>query len=528
VALRPEPRSSPTHLERTPSSDSAPRSDAADRERGGAASNPGARRRRRRRRSAAQDPARADDALRRAGPFDAEGPGEGDDELPEGGAFEDGALEDDTWSTPRRPRREGPRPVEVSAERIPREHIDQDALRVVSRLTRRGFEAYLVGGCVRDLLLGLTPKDFDVATEAHPRQIKRVFRNGRIIGRRFKLVHVVYGDHVIETSTFRAEPPSRDEGDDEDLLIVDDNQFGTAAEDARRRDFTINALFLDPLEHRILDYVGGLEDLGRRCLRTIGDPRVRMAEDPVRILRAAKFATRLDFSIDPATFEAMCAAAPELERSAPARLVEEILKLLRSGYAGPSFRLLHRCGALAVLLPGVAEWLEGAAQGRGDPNDLWHLLDAFDQRTRRGSEPTIALGLAVLFAPLADQRLAELGDDPPPTEGEVQGALDGLLESIGAPSRISRRDVSLARRMLANQRRFRQASSKRFRPLLFMRSPDFAPTLELFHLRVEARNEDWELLETWQQRYRSALEVDEAEVAQMRTSRRRKRRRKRN
>ena len=177
----------------------------------------------------------------------------------------------------------------VPADGIRPGDVDQDALRVLSRLQRSGFEAYLVGGCVRDLLLGRKPKDFDLATAAHPRQIRRLFRNGRIIGRRFRLVHVVYGEHVVETATFRREPPSGDNGDDDDLLIREDNVFGTAGEDARRRDFTINGLFYDPAAGVIHDWVDGLVDLEAGILRTIGDPTIRLPEDPVRILRAIKF-----------------------------------------------------------------------------------------------------------------------------------------------------------------------------------------------------------------------------------------------
>ena len=174
---------------------------------------------------------------------------------------------------------------------------------MVERLQSHGHQAYFVGGCVRDLLIGRVPKDYDVATSAHPQQIKRLFRNGRIIGRRFRLVHIYYGDNIVETATFRSEPLNDSDGD-EDLLIREDNVYGTAAEDAARRDFTVNALLLDPTTHEIHDYVEGLTDLEDRLLRTIGDARVRMAEDPVRIMRAIKFATRLDFRIEDATWRA--------------------------------------------------------------------------------------------------------------------------------------------------------------------------------------------------------------------------------
>jgi poly(A) polymerase len=203
---------------------------------------------------------------------------------------------------------------------IPHEQIDADAEKVVRRLTRNGYAGYLVGGCVRDLLLGRKPKDFDVATSATPQEIKALFRNCRIIGRRFRLAHIFFGSKIIETSTFRANP--REVEADEltenvpegaalppeepaELLIRRDNVFGTAEEDARRRDFTINGLFYDLDADKVIDYVEGLPDLEKKVVRTIGDPQIRFREDPVRILRAIKFAARLDFEIEPASYQAI-------------------------------------------------------------------------------------------------------------------------------------------------------------------------------------------------------------------------------
>src|SRR5258706_11663539 len=199
---------------------------------------------------------------------------------------------------------------------IPHDQIDSDAQKVVRRLARSGFDAYLVGGCVRDLLLGRKPKDFDVATSATPPEIRALFRNCRIIGRRFRLAHIFFGSKIIETSTFRANPrdaegealdeasaPSTAPVADppaEELFIRRDNVFGSAEEDARRRDFTINGLFYDLDADRVIDYVEGLPDLDRRTVRTIGDADIRFREDPIRILRAIKFAARLDFEIEPA------------------------------------------------------------------------------------------------------------------------------------------------------------------------------------------------------------------------------------
>ena len=206
-----------------------------------------------------------------------------------------------------------------------------------------------------------------MATSARPSEIRRLFRNCRIIGRRFKLAHIFYGDHIIETATFRAAPGDQPT-DDDDLLIVDDNEYGTAHSDAKRRDFTVNALFLDPSSHEILDYVGGLADLDKRSLRTIGDPEVRLAEDPVRILRAVKFATRLDLEIDDTTWDAMCDVAPDLDKAAAPRVLEEIVALL-------------------FWLPYELD-LERRADGdspldnRARLDAAWELLDNIAERTR--------------------------------------------------------------------------------------------------------------------------------------------------
>ncbi len=239
---------------------------------------------------------------------------------------------------------------------LDRAAIDPDADRVVRKLTRAGHKAYLVGGCVRDLLVARTPKDFDVATSATPNEIKATFRNCRIIGRRFRLAHVFFGSKIIETSTFRANP--RDE-DDLDLLIRRDNVFGTETEDARRRDFTINGLFYDVEREEVIDHVGGLADLDGKLVRTIGDPDIRFQEDPVRILRAIKFAARLDFGFEPGTWRALLRWRGEISKCAPPRLLEEIHRLMRGGAARRSFELLVETGVLAVLSPYLAGLLEG-------------------------------------------------------------------------------------------------------------------------------------------------------------------------
>jgi hypothetical protein len=285
------------------------------------------------------------------------------------------------------------------APEIAEERLDPDAVKVVRRLRRAGFAAYVVGGCVRDLLLGMRPKDFDVATSAHPNQVKETFRNSRLIGRRFRLAHVFFrGGKIIEVSTFRKSPLDELTDLPQDLLIRHDNVFGSEEEDARRRDFTINALFYDVDGGRVVDYVGGKADLGARVVRTIGDPDVRMREDPVRILRAIRFAAKCGLRIEPETFGAMKQHVAEIPRCAPPRVLEEVLKLLRSGASRCCLELMRDVGALRLLLPPVAEQLE--RRGHEEAERHLRALDALDAHVRVGEIPSDAVLLATLLAPL--------------------------------------------------------------------------------------------------------------------------------
>ena len=282
---------------------------------------------------------------------------------------------------------------------IREELLDPDAVKVVRRLRRAGHQAYLVGGCVRDSLLSIRPKDYDVATSAHPAQVKETFRNSRLIGRRFRLAHVFFrGGKIIEVSTFRANPLDELQDLPSDLLIRHDNVFGTEVEDARRRDFTINGLFYDVDEGRVVDHVGGKADLAARLVRTIGNPNVRMREDPVRILRAIRFAAKCAFEIEPATLAAMKQHVEEIPRCAPPRVLEEVMKLLRSGASRRSFELLREVHALRILLPPVAAYLERS--GAQEAERHLRALDALDGHVRVGEIPSDAVLLATLLAPL--------------------------------------------------------------------------------------------------------------------------------
>src|SRR6266849_899957 len=238
--------------------------------------------------------------------------------------------------------------VDRSSHSISRRRIPENVLKVLYRLHRSGYRAYLCGGSVRDLLMDGTPKDFDLATDAHPAEIRRLFRNSRIIGRRFRLVHIIFQDMLVEVATFRREPERAD--DAAELLITDDNTFGSPLQDARRRDFTINALFYNIADFSVIDYVGGLEDVEAKRVRVIGDPDVRFREDPVRMMRAVEFASRLGFSIEPATWDAILRHRAEILKASAPRVSEEILELLRRGWANGAFKLMVRSKLLEPLL----------------------------------------------------------------------------------------------------------------------------------------------------------------------------------
>ncbi|MCU0253630.1 MAG: polynucleotide adenylyltransferase PcnB, partial [Acidobacteria bacterium] len=282
---------------------------------------------------------------------------------------------------------------------FPAERLDADAVRIVERLADAGFEAYLVGGCVRDLLFGLRPKDFDIATSAHPNEVRRLFRNCRIIGRRFRLAHLHFRDKIVEVATFRAgaSEPTEENGD---RLIREDNVFGTAAEDAFRRDFTWNALFYDVRRQVILDFVGGVGDVERRVLRTIGDPELRMAEDPIRILRALRLAARLGCTLDAPTWRAIVARREDILRAAAPRILEDLLRMFRGGAVAPAFDLMRESGVLEVVLPELAQHLARAAeQGRTEELEaLRAALRQTDRLTVSGRAFAAPVQLAVLLA----------------------------------------------------------------------------------------------------------------------------------
>ena len=337
---------------------------------------------------------------------------------------------------------------------ISRTLIDDDALKVLYRLRKFNHTAYLVGGGVRDLLLQRVPKDFDIGTSAHPHEIKRIFRNCWIIGRRFRLAHVKFGPKTIEVATFRKQVPLDDKApESSDITKESDNQtsenssvprqairrdntFGTPEEDAFRRDFTINGLFYDISTFAIIDYVGGVEDLQNKILRCIGEPNERFVEDPVRMLRAVAFAARLDFRIDTPIRDAIKNNHAEIKNASPARLIEELYKLLRSGVSTKAFKGLSKNGLLHHIAPEV----EQKKSVR-----LWRSLDALDAYRKRFTAGPDTLTNAVLLGSLMTP-VQTLDLTPRRRDDRSIGLTLGELP-------LARKDVDRLRRALALQPR---------------------------------------------------------------------------
>lgn len=319
--------------------------------------------------------------------------------------------------------------LKESQHGLRRNMIDHEALRVLTRLDEAGYQGYLCGGGVRDLLLRRTPKDFDIATNARPEEVKKIFRNCRIIGRRFKLAHVFFRDVIIETATFRAQfdvPPPEAEGialptrrrtDVPDPtfatrggVIVRDNVYGTPEEDAHRRDFTINGLFYNIADGSIIDYVDGLKDLQARVLRVIGDPETRFREDPVRMVRAVRIAAQLDFEIEESARKAIVQMSSEIKNSSRERLYEEMLKILNCGSAKSVFDRSWKKGLFQAIYPSFSTWLQTPV-GRAAMPWVKKALRQFDVWKQAGLKPMPALQHALLFGPCIEAMAATLVAD---------------------------------------------------------------------------------------------------------------------
>ena len=380
---------------------------------------------------------------------------------------------------------------------ISRRDISPNALRVLYRLREGGFGAYLVGGAVRDLLLGLHPKDFDVATDATPEQVKSLFRNCRLIGRRFRLAHVVYGREIIEVATFRA---NSDDGSGdrelEDGRLVRDNVYGTIEDDAVRRDFTCNALYYAIEDFSVRDYVGGYEDVQARVMRLIGDPETRYREDPVRMLRAVRLAAKLDFTIEPATAAPIPLLAPLLGEAAPARLFEEMLKLFLSGHAVASFERLEAHGLLGALLPETAAALRSNRSGALRRMLVQGLANT-DARVAADEPVSPAFLFALLLWPAYCRALAGLQAQGMHAEEAQRRAADRVtlhqVQTIALPKRFS---LPMQEIWLLQQR---FSSRQRKRVFRLLANPRFRAAFDFLVLRLAASDSHAADVEFWRQ-----------------------------
>ncbi len=394
-----------------------------------------------------------------------------------------------------------------SEHNISRTQISENALKVLYRLKKAGFDAYLVGGCVRDLLLGREPKDFDVATNASPEQVKQTFRNCRLIGRRFRLAHIHFGREIIEVATFRGGETEDSEHQivHEDGRLLRDNVFGTIEEDAWRRDFTVNSLYYNIRDFSVVDYTGGMEDHAAAVLKLIGDPETRYREDPVRMLRAVRFAVKLGFSIHPDTEKPIYEMADLLQGIPAARLFDESIKLFMGGYGLQTFEMLRHYNLFAALFPDSDKCLE--TEDHDFPRlFLAKALQNSDNRIAEGKTVTpYFLFAAFLWEPLqleAKRLMAQGENESYAYQYAANEVLNRQINIISIPKRItqSMREVWLL------QSRFTKQSG--VRPFRLLSHPRFRAAYDFLLLRAQAGDAEMELADWWT-RFQQANEAEQ-------------------
>jgi len=392
-------------------------------------------------------------------------------------------------------RRKGPVVYTRPEHCISRKNIDPDALKVLYRLDSLGYTAYLVGGGVRDLLMGRKPKDFDVGTSASPPEVKRAFRNCFLIGRRFRLAHVRFGDKVIETATFRQNSQTvgeiiehAAEGPQED------NTFGTPETDAYRRDFTVNGLFYNIRDFSVIDWVGGMKDIERKVIRSIGDPAIRFQEDPVRMMRAIKFSSRLGFKIERKTAAAMKKYHSCILSAAVPRVCEEVFRLFPYGRSAEAFRQMYSCGILGDLLPELSKFIDSDGGRKSSTFDYLEVLDGYEEMmSGRGFEVPNGLRAAVLMTGMFRKSGGE---------GSGRRIMKQMSETLCIPKSTYFTAVLLMESIA------RLASSPKKGKQRFIYNRDFLDALDYNRivLRAEKKNED--ILNEWADLYDSKGETE--------------------
>jgi poly(A) polymerase len=407
---------------------------------------------------------------------------------------------------------------------ISRSLLSPNALKVLYKLKEQGFIAYLVGGGVRDLLLGREPKDFDIVTDATPPQLKKLFRNCRLIGRRFRLAHLHFHDEIIEVATFRstadatAEEPSAPLQDavaleheresrrhgplllkTEDGMVLRDNVFGTPEEDAMRRDFTVNALFYNIADFSIIDHVGGMEDLKQGVIRTIGDPLVRFTEDPVRMIRAVRFAAMLGFNIEARTEAAIEELCGTINKSTPPRLYEEVLKLLLLGAGERTYQLLRHSGLFEPLFPHFDAWLGSESEGFPHAR-VGKGLEWVDEMLARGESVSAPLLIALMFGEYLEDKIAGFRREGAPpqqaTDLAVASFAGELTPTVAVPNRV----LIAVREILSCQHRFQKTPGRNGRG--FVARGAFPDALQYLRF-IEQLSPPKRSLADWWQRFAS-------------------------
>jgi poly(A) polymerase len=386
-----------------------------------------------------------------------------------------------------------------SEHNVSRKNISSAALKVLYRLKDEGFTAYIAGGGVRDLLLDRHPKDFDVVTDATPRQLRRIFRNCRLIGRRFRLAHILFRGEIIETATFRAPVPDDEETHSENVfrtgeegMVMRDNVFGTPEQDALRRDFTINALFYNIADFSIIDYAGGLEDLKNRTIRVIGDPDTRFAEDPVRMIRAARFAGTLGFEIEQSAFDSICRNKEKLALAAPSRMYEEVQKLFFCGHAKEVFQQLEMTDLLHPMFHDFSHWIDDEPARR---DWVVQTLEQMDRWRKAGLQVHPAVLFALLFGEYHEFLARPLAESGLPEHDAARQAVHDHLQGLCTNVRVPKQVIYQVSDIMSNQLRFRQTAARR--PQRFLHHKGFPDAFLYFKVSSKIHGGDEEILEFW-------------------------------
>lgn len=409
--------------------------------------------------------------------------------------------------------------IPVKIHKLPIDKVDSHAIYVVEKLKAAGFVAYLVGGSVRDLLLGRYPKDYDISTSASPEEIKQVFRNCILIGRRFRLAHIRFGKKVLEVSTFRSGNPETEE------LILRDNQWGYPEEDALRRDFTINALFYDPSTQEIIDYVNGFADIEKKYLRTIGQPFVRFKQDPVRMLRLLKFQARFGFEVDPDAHIALVECREDIVKSSPARVLEEMLRMLESGASKNFVQLLNHHGLMNYLMPELAHFVEKEEEGP----EIYSYLEEIDticsDPMAQKLERAVMLS-ALAYPPLQKKiKINYLDREHIPHLGQIQHLSRELVSDYFQEFFLLPRRLRFSiQNILLGQYRLTPLYKRKSKKKRIPRDSDFDLALKFLALRSCLEPGLKKLHEDWQKIYLAQKSTEESEKDRPKRPRKRRKR----